>query len=293
MVENAQSMTLLFLVVVSLCIASPVSAIVQEITYRGSVTAMDPLTLTLTIRAESQYGCNYTGGQPSCGFMPIAPVQVVGAVPDEGLFNTFHNGDLVTATILGGTGGQWAGIALVVLPPGSSTYVATDIYGDPKTIPVALGGDYKVDYTTLPDCSSCSGSVCKALSAHVVVRSGETIVQEQSLNNGQSTRYSGRNDGSSISVLYLSGEAPGDSCPGATPVTGMQPISNFVIHVTPPVGGFSGPRETVQQGPVGEGAEKPNGTAVPEKTQAGWFFLSPAAAVGVLAMLRWACGKNR
>jgi len=271
MAENAQSMTLLFLVVVSLCIASPVSAIVQEITYRGSVTAMDPLTLTLTIRAESQYGCNYTGGQPSCGFMPIAPVQVVGAVPDEGLFNTFHNGDLVTATILGGTGGQWAGIALVVLPPGSSTYVVTDIYGDPKTIPVPLGGDYQFEYSTLPDCSSCSGSVCKARSAHVVVRSGDTIVRELSLNNGQSTRYSGRDDGSSISVLYLSGEASGDSCPGATPVTGIQPISNFVITVTPPVGGFTGPRETVQQGAGGEGAEKPISTAVPEKTQAGWF----------------------
>jgi len=181
MVENAQSMTLLFLVVASLCIASPVSAIVQESTYMGRVTAMDPISLTLTIRAESQYGCNYTGGQPSCGFMPITPVQVVGAVPDEGLFNTFHNGDLVTATILGGTGGQWAGIALVVLPPGSSTYLATDIYGDPKTIPVTLGGDYKVEYSTLPDCSSCSGSVCKALSARVVVRSGEAIVQEKFL----------------------------------------------------------------------------------------------------------------
>jgi len=189
----------------------------------------------------------------------------VGAVPDEGVFNTFHNDDLVVATILGGTGGQWAGIALVVVPQGTGTYVASDIYGDPKTIPVPLGGDYKVEYSTLPDCSSCSGSVCKALSAHVIVKSGGTIVRDKSLNDGDSLNYSERGDGSSISVLYQTGEAPGDSCPAAKPAEGMQPISKFVIHVTPPTGGFMGSSDTAQQSIASGGAEKPIGTPIPEK----------------------------
>ncbi|MDH7509670.1 MAG: hypothetical protein QHH04_01325 [Methanolinea sp.] len=293
MVNNAQYLVTLFLVVFTLCFVAHASALVQETTYLGRVTAMDPLSLTLTIRAESQYGCSYSGGTPSCAFSSIDPVQVVGTVPDEGVFNTFHNGDLVAATILGDTGGKWAAIALVIVPPGSGTYLVSDIYGDPRTIPLDLGADYQFDYSTLPDCSACSGSVCKALSARVVVKSGESVLLEQSLNNGQSARYSGRNDGSWISILYISGEASADTCAGASPATGIQPVSSFVIHINPPVGGFTAPTGTPSPGETKRSMEKPLQTTEPERTRAGAFLLTPLGAMGGIALLYRIRGKRR
>lgn len=292
MVWDASFIRVFLIMSLFFCFTAQASALVQETTYLGRVTAMDPLSLTLTIRAESEYGCDYSGGNPSCSFKQITPLQVIGTVPDEGVYNTFHNGDLVAGTILGGTGGRWAGIALVIQPPGSSAYVTSDIYGDPRTIPVPLGGDYGFDYSTLPDCSQCSGSVCRALSAHVVVRSGDTVVLEQSLNNGQSTRYSGRNDGSEISILYLSGEASSSSCPGTAPVAGIQPVSNFVIHVKPPIGGFTAPRETMPAKTESGGGEKPEGTPVPEKTQAPGLWITPLVSIGAIVFLVWTCRKN-
>lgn len=292
MVKNEHYLVTLSLVLVSLCFVAHASALVQETTYLGRVTAMDPLSLTLTIRAESQYGCSYSGGTPTCSFSSIAPLQVVGTVPDEGAFNTFHNGDLVAATILGGTGGRWAALALVVFPPGSGTYLVSDIYGDPRTIPLDLGADYQFAYSTLPDCSTCSGSVCKALSARVVIKSGETVLLEQSLNNGESARYSGRNDGSWISVLYLSGEAAPDTCAGATPATGIQPVSSFVIHVNPPVGGFTAPTGIKSPAETQENKEKPPQAQGPEPTRAAGFLLTPLAAMGGMALLYRVRRKN-
>jgi len=84
MAENSLFTTILFLVTLSLCIASPVCAIVQESTYLGRVIALDPMSLTLTIRAESQYECNNTDGQPSCGFMPIRPLPSRGSSARRG-----------------------------------------------------------------------------------------------------------------------------------------------------------------------------------------------------------------
>ncbi|MDI9632946.1 MAG: hypothetical protein QFX32_02690 [Methanolinea sp.] len=275
----------LVLAAVSLLCVAPVPALVQETTYMGKVTALDPLSLTLTIRAESQYGCTYQGNAPACGFAPVTPMQVVGAVPDEGVYNTFRLDDTVVATILGGSGGRWAGIALVVTPPGSSTPVAKDIFGDPRTVPVPLGGDYRFEYAVRPDCGQCTGTVCRALGAQVKLWSGDLPVLERYLNSGQSAVYSGRNDGSRVSILYLSGEAAADQCPGVSPAAGVQPVSNFVIHVTPPLGGFSAPKQTVAPGVTGEG---PAGTATPatpaqESTRAAGFTVAAATLAAGLA----------
>lgn len=278
----------ILLPVISLLCVAPVPALVQETTYMGKVTALDPLSLTLTMRAESQYGCAYQGNAPACGFAPITPLQVVGAVPDEGVFNTFRLDDTVIATILGGSGGKWAGIALVVTPPGSSTPVAKDIFGDPRTVPVPLGGDYRFEYAVRPDCGQCTGTVCRALGAQVKLWSGDLLVLERYLNSGQSAVYSGRDDASRVSIIYLSGEAPADQCPGVPPAVGVQPLSNFVIHVTPPSGGFSAPKQTAVPQVTGEG---PAGTATPttpaqEGTRAAGFTMATATiAAGVAAVL--------
>ncbi|MCQ8893167.1 MAG: hypothetical protein NQU46_00810 [Methanolinea sp.] len=262
-------------------LAMPTAALVQESAYVGRVTAMDPLSQTLTIRAESLYGCDYSKGAPACGYSPITPLQIVGGVPEEGAFNTFHNGDLVAGTIIGGSGGQWAGIALVSAVTGAEGYVTTDIYGDPNTLPVQLAGGYTFEYTTLPDCSQCAGPVCKALSTRVLLKSAGMTVLDQSLNKGQSTRYSGRNDGSMVSIIYLSGEADSSPCSATAPGPGRQPVSTFVIHVTPPIGGATA--GVIATHPTAEGIEPkvtPQSTVAPTRAA-----LMPGAALLALSAL--------
>ena len=252
----------------TLCLLGmPAAAAVLETTYMGRITALDPLSGTITIRAESQYSCDYSGSVAVCSFAPITPMQVVGTVSDEGIFNTFRNNDPVVATILGASGGEWAGFALVAPVPGTDQWAATEVFGDPHTIPVNLAGNYEMDYSTTPDCSACTGSVCKAQSAHVVLKSEGNIVLERSLTAGNSARYSGRNDGSSVSILYLSGEADSGPCSPAGAMAGMQPISNFIIHVVPPIGQAGTPGIVTH--PTAAGIEpKVTPLATPAATQA-------------------------
>ena len=262
-------------------------AVVQESCYLGRITALDPLSNTLIIRAESQYSCDYSTGNPVCGFTPVTPLQVVGTVPDEGIYNIFHNGDQVVATIIGGSGGAWGGIALVATATGTEQWLVTELYGDPHTLPVSLAGNYRMDYTILPDCSSCSGSVCKALSAHVMLWSGENAVIDKSLNGGQSTVYSGRNDGSSVSILYLSGESGAGQCSQAGTIAGPQPISTFIIHVVPPIG-QAGPQPITTQ-PTAEGIEPkvtPQSTPAPTRTPSGYFLALGGLGAAALAVRR-------
>lgn len=261
----------------------PVGAAVQETTYLGRITALDPLSGTITIRAESQYLCDYSPGGGTCHFNPITPLQVVGAVPDEGIFNTFRKGDQVVATILGASGGAWAGFALVIPGPGNLQWIATEIFGDPHTIPVPLAGSYTLEYSTVPDCSRCSGSVCRAATARVVLKSEGTTVIERSMNAGQSARYSGRNDGSSVSILYLSGEAGAGPCSPGVSVTGIQPVSAFIIHVVPPIG--QPVTQSVVVPPTAEVTEqKATPAATPPTTQSPSGYLIPAVALCIMAV---------
>lgn len=261
----------------------PSAAVVQEKVYLGRITALDPLSNTITIRAESQYFCDYSGAQPVCRFTPITPVQVVGTVPNEGIFTTFRNGDQVAAAIIGGSGSAWVGFALVIPGQGTDVWVATEMYGDPRTLPVTLAGDYQFEYSTLPDCTGCSGSVCRALSAQVILKSGAITVIDQSLNTGQSVRYSGRNDGSSVSILYLAGQADAAPCSHGAPASGLQPLSNFIIHVVPPIGQAASPGIVTQPTPMGI-EPKVTPVATPAATQAFAGYLIPVAALSFIAV---------
>ncbi|OPX66254.1 MAG: hypothetical protein A4E37_02205 [Methanoregulaceae archaeon PtaB.Bin056] len=266
----------------------PVAAAIQEITYLGKITALDPLSGTITIRAESQYLCDYSRRDAACGFSPITPLQVVGTVPEEGIFNTFRNGDQVVATVMGASGGAWAGFAHVIPSSGKAQWVVTDLFGDPDTIPVPLAGDYEIEYSTTPDCNHCTGSVCKAQSAHVVLKSGGIPVLERTMTAGQSARYSGRNDGSSVSILYLTGEADAGTCTPAGSLAGMQPISNFILKVIQPIGQSATPGVVTH--PTAEGIEpKVTPLSTPAPTQAPSGCILPLAALALVAL--WMRGR--
>lgn len=276
---------LLTLATLSVLMGMPAMAVIQESCYLGRVTALDPLSHTLAIRAESVYSCDYSTGSPVCNFSPVTPLQVVGSVPDEDVYTVFHNNDQVVATVMGGSGGAWAGIALVSGGAGPGEWLSTEVFGDPGTLPVTLAGGYLVEYETLPDCSSCSGAVCKALSAHVMISSGGNRVHDVFLNPGQSTEYSGRNDGSLVSVLFQEGEAGSGKCPQAGTVAGVQPISNFIIHVVPPIGQQG--TDVILTQPTAAGIEPkvtPQSTPSPTRTPAGYLLAIGGLCAAVLAM---------
>jgi len=57
--SHGRACVLIVLILLAL-VAMPAAAAVQEIAYLGRITALDPLSGTITIRAESQYLCDYS-----------------------------------------------------------------------------------------------------------------------------------------------------------------------------------------------------------------------------------------
>lgn len=224
------------LITLLFCCVVPVSAVVQEITYKGQVSTIIPAKNTLSIKYPQQYGCDYPPqGDPACNWTPLSESSLTATVPDPVAYTVFSGAEPVIATNTGGDGGKWITIAQVY---GSrdTEQVITDIVGDPSTIVLPLIANYGVDTETVPDCSSCSGTVCEAPQAKVTVKSDGRTLQVKTLTVGESFTYNGRNDGSAIVVKYISGEAASQSCPGLSSMTGPQARSVFVIQVTPPIG---------------------------------------------------------
>lgn len=223
--------------VLAICL-QPASAVLQEVTIRGTVSAISLEENTITIENPAQYGCNYpAGGAPVCTFTPIDSVPVTGSVPDSTALSTFTVGDSVVATSRGGMGRSWVTLARLYGPGVEEEYV-TDIFGDPGTVPVPLVGDYSLDIALKPDCTTCSLTTCVAASADVTVKSSGMTVFEKTLAPRMSFFFNGRNDGSSVAVTFIHGEAsPMGACPaGNAGATGPQPLSVFIVDVQPPIG---------------------------------------------------------
>jgi hypothetical protein len=224
---------------IALCICiAPASAVIQEVTLKGTVSAISPEENTITIANVAQYGCDYpAGGAPVCTFTPIDSMPVTGSVPDSTALSTLAVGDTAVATSRGGTGGSWITLARLYGPGVEEEYV-TDIFGDPDTVPVPLVGDYALGIAMKPDCTTCSLTTCTAASAAVTVKSSGMTVAEKTLAPRMSFFYNGRNDGSSVAVTFVHGEAsPMGACPaGSAGATGPQPLSVFIVDVQPPIG---------------------------------------------------------
>lgn len=263
----------------------PVSAVVQEVTVKGIVSATSKDKNTLTIADPARYGCSYPeGGAPVCSYSPLNSSTVTGTVPTSAAFGIFEPGDTVIATSLGGTGGTWMTLAKLLGPGVDEEYV-TGIVGDPSPVPAPLAGDYSLDIATTPDCTTCFGTRCTALSADVKIQSSGTLAAKKDLSPRQMLAYSGRNDGSSIAVTFVKGEASSRTCSsGKYDMTGPQPVSVFVIDVVPPVG-FASVETTVPITP----AEPVQPTQSPTTKAA----VLPFAATGALAAAALLVGMRR
>lgn len=109
---------------------------------------------------------------------------------------------------------------------------------NPSTIPTPLIGNYGHGPNATPDCAQCTGTTCTAKSSDVTVYSFEKNVFEKTLKPGESFFSNARNDGSSVTVKFVKGQALSSSCPQvpAGMVGGIQPVSVYIVSLVPPLG---------------------------------------------------------
>ncbi|WP_292426418.1 hypothetical protein [Methanoregula sp.] len=225
------------LLFVATCVI-PGSAVVLQVTVKGTVADVSLANNTLTISDPEQYGCDYGSGisAPVCSWTPLNTSTLTGTVPDAAALPVFAKADQVVAVSLGGTGGTWIALAKLYGSGASADY-AIDEVGDIGSLPTALIGDYAITATTTPDCSACTGTTCTATGSNVTITSGTMTVAQKTLVSGESLFFNGRNDASSVNVTFMKGEALSESCPGyAGLIGGIQPVSDYIVHVVPPIG---------------------------------------------------------
>jgi hypothetical protein len=217
-------------------LCGPVSAVVLESAYTGKVSAVNQAAGTMTIDVTSRYGIDYTGDKAVGSWNPVTPVSLKGAVPDKAVYNLVNIGDTVRAVQMGDTTGPWITIAKVNLS--EKTAVVQNIIGEPQEYFANLfKGNYTVSYTTTADCAKYNksmGTVAPALSATVVLQKDGKTVMTKTLKPGKGTVYKDKS-GASFSILFAKGQSDSSKCrSGSGMMTGIQPISVFVITpVTP------------------------------------------------------------
>jgi hypothetical protein len=282
---------LISIAILTLCLCVlPTAAVIQEVTVSGSISAHSSANNTLTIANPAQYGCSYpAGGTPVCSFTPIDSAYLTGTVPDASAFSVFNPGDPVVATSLGSAGGRW--ITIAKLSGTDPDKTVTDIVGDPSTIDVPLAGNYSLILSTKPDCKACSGTTCTAVTANVSILDGKTLRSSGDLKPNGTSVYSGRNDGSSITVTFVKGQASSVSCSEREiMMTGPQAISVYIVHVVPPIGSGGQAVQTPSTTPSGTPPEVTMpADARPTATKSGML---PFAGIGALALIA-ALGLSR
>jgi len=262
--------------------AVPAGAVVLEVTVKGTVADVSSANNSLTLANPEQYGCDYGSGTnaPVCSWTKLNTTLLTGTVPDAAALSVFAKGDQAVAVSLGGTGGTWIALAKLY-GSGTNADDATDEIGDIGSLPTALIGDYAVTGITAPNCSACTGTTCSATTSNVTVTSGKMTVAQKTLLPGESLYYNGRNDASRVNVSFVKGEALSDSCPKyAGLIGGVQPVSDYIVHVVPPMGMkvTTTSEATAVTSPAGAAASVPAAATTTRKSAL------PFAALGILGL---------
>jgi hypothetical protein len=277
---NMKKIRVLFLcaalLVLIFCII-PASAAVLEVTVKGTVSAISVANNTLTLSDPQQYGCDYGSGAsaPVCSWSPMNTTAISGTIPDVAAFSVFTQNDQVVAESFGEAGGKWIALAKLYGSGPGANY-ATDEIGDIGSLPTSLVGDYSVNGATVPNCSACAGTICTAALSNVTITSGSMVVAEKSIIPGMSLFFNGRNDASSVNVTFVDGQVSSASCPGYSLMTGVQPISDYLVFVVPPVG-MSGTAMSVVSSPEPTTASVPVATTTQQSDM-------PFIAISVLGL---------
>jgi hypothetical protein len=273
------------------CMCVPVGAVIQQVTLKGTVATLNQPKNTITLEHPQQYGCNYpVSGAPVCSYTPMSVEVLTGTAPDAAVFSVFKTGDPVVATSLGGAGETWITLAKLFGSRPNEEFV-TDIVGDMGTISTPLIGNYVVEATTVPDCSSCTGTTCTAMFANVNVMSEGKQVSGKALRPGEALTYNGRNDGSSVAVTFVRGQALSSSCPDKAGMNGPQAISVYVVKIVPPISAAqvdirtattTRPDEALTPLPLSASTTSP--TQIPT-TKSGMLPLAAIGAIGLAGLV--------
>jgi hypothetical protein len=285
-----QTTVIIIIAALLICfICVPAGAVMQEVTVKGPVATVNRDRNTLTVDYPLRYGCSYPAeGAPVCSYTPTNKTGITGTVPDTSAFTVFKNGDPVIGTSPAGEGVTWTALAKLYGSRPNEELV-TDIIGDIGAIPTPLIGNYTLDATTIPDCSACDGTTCTARSAIVMVKSDGRGVLGRTLMPEESFTYSGRNDGSGVTVTFVKGQASSATCPGKSGMTGPQPISVYIVKVVPPISSAQTNIRTATTTRPDEAltslpslpATSGTSSAVPATTRAGMVPFGMIGAIGI------------
>jgi hypothetical protein len=228
-----RTILILFLIMAICACFLPAGAVLPSYSFRGTVTDVSRSDNTVTILVTHKWGCVYDGRETPCSWMTMTPKVLTGTVPVPEVFDKVRVGSSVEAGSIGSQGVKWAGIGVLAPSTASEPLHATDLYGDPGMLPAPLAAGYAVSAENQPDCACCSGSVCEAASANVTISKNDLLVWNGTLGAGGEGYYEDPADGTSVSVTFISGQAPASLCPD-TPfgMSGVQPVSVFIVHVS-------------------------------------------------------------
>jgi len=108
---------------------------------------------------------------------------------------------------------------------------------------------------------------------------------------GESFTYNGRNDGSSVAVTFVKGEALSATCLGKGGMTGPQAISVYVVRIVPPISAAQTNIRTATTTRPDEALTKPlpmiasTPATVPVTTKAGMLPLGVIGAIGIAGLI--------
>lgn len=226
---------LCLLVGVAVC-STPAMAVILEVTVTGIVEEVSQSENLIVFSADSSIGYQYDGGSAQLVYKPLEPVTVLEfSPPNPAAFEIHNAGETAAVTMLGGLDGTCIAIGRLQETP-DGDLVITDLVGDPYAMPLPLVGEYSLTYDAEPDSDNATGTTAPAVAVNVTLSSEGMDVFTKRLLPGESFTWNGRNDGSVVDVSFISGEASSTTIPGYEGMVGPQPISTFVVAVTPPIG---------------------------------------------------------
>ena len=238
--------THVFMLIGMLCgmlFATPALAAVYEPTWKGSIAGIDYETSTISVEVESIYECNFIQEEPICGFYERdfeIPEIISSEMYDVSVYDVAEVGDPVIGRSYGGfESTEWSAFATIIEEEDGSISIEA-LFGDVGLLDIApLAADYLVSYDDMTaDCEACTGTICQATSVVVAISSEGSKVVSEMLVPGQVFSYFGREDGSGITVAFVSGETSYLACETEADVgfmPGPQPIQDFSIIISLPI----------------------------------------------------------
>ena len=222
----------ILLTIFTLCIA-PVSAVLEETTVDGTISAIDIQNSKITIAVDGRWN-----GQSweTYSVTLSKNAGITGKVPDGTIFDYIGEGDRVQATFADEDDGTvtWETISKLWTPSTGRDYLS-DSWGDPSNVVSPFFNNFGMSYETTANCSECSGSLCSASLASVRITQGwdkKNYAQTATMWPGETLIFTSPPGCiSEFQLTFINGEVSSSGCGGLGDVNGSGHISNFEVHI--------------------------------------------------------------